>query len=103
VTGESSSTGSSIAVTGLTNGSTYTCVVETTIGDTTYESAAATALVPQGTDPDPGTGGAASPTSAALAFTGAPDTMRLGIVGFALVLVGAAALFVARRRRLERA
>ena len=41
----------------------------------------------------------AAPTNTALAFTGAAQTTRLAIVGLAMVLVGAAAMLVARRRR----
>jgi hypothetical protein len=122
VTGVASSGESPIVVADLTNGSTYTCVVATTVGRTTYVSAATTALVPQSTDPPvvPAAGeppAAASPapaspapsttpaasTNAALAFTGADATLRLGVLGLTMLLVGAVALFVARRRRPERA
>ena len=102
VTGVSSSDASPVVVTGLTNGRTYECVVATTIADVTYVSAATAALVPQGTDPTAPplrTSTNAAPTNTALAFTGAAETTRLAIVGLAMVLVGAAAMLVARRRR----
>ena len=41
----------------------------------------------------------AEPTNTALAFTGAAHTTRLAIVGLAMVLVGVAAMLLARRRR----
>jgi hypothetical protein len=102
VTGVSSSAVSPVVVTGLTNGRTYACVVATTVADVTYVSAATAALVPQGTDPTapPLRASAnAAPTNTALAFTGAAQTTRLATIGLAMVLVGAAAMLVARRRR----
>ena len=102
MTGVSTSEASPVVVTGLTNGSSYACVVATTIGDVTYVSAASATLVPQGTDPTSPpspTSTNAEPTNTALAFTGAAHTTRLAIVGLAMVLVGAAAMLVARRRR----
>jgi hypothetical protein len=102
VTGVSSSGASPVVVTGLTNGRTYVCVVATTIADVTYVSAATAALVPQGTEatsPPLRASTNAAPTNTALAFTGAAQTTRLAIVGLAMVLVGAVAMLIARRRR----
>ncbi len=102
VTGVSTSETSPAVVTGLTNGSSYACVVATTIGDVTYVSGASATLVPQGTDPTSPPSPIATdaePTNTALAFTGAAHTTRLVIVGLAMVLVGAAAMLLARRRR----
>ena len=100
---------------------TRACVA-TTVGRTTYVSAATTALVPQGTDPPvvPAAGSRPPPAAPAREPRTIDDsgrqrrtprspsraraqTMRLGVLGLTMVLVGAAAMFVARRRRPERA
>ena len=92
--GETSGPASPVVVTGLTNGATYTCVVSTVVGDTTYTSAASAAFVPQGAA-EPVVPSAAAPP---LALTGATGSLPLALAGLACLVVGLAALVAARRR-----